>query len=254
MLDRVKMEIVFLNVWFREKHILRDINLSIPEKRITAVMGPSGCGKTTLLKSLNRLLEIYEGYRVSGKVFLDGKNIYDPDVDPMDVRARVGMVFQRPNPFPHMSIYDNVVVGLKLRGITDKEYLDNVVRETLEKVGLWDEVKDRLKSSAAKLSGGQQQRLCIARALALNPEILLLDEPTSALDPLATAKIEDLLLDLKKDYTIIIVTHNIQQAARISDYAAFLYMGKLIEFGKTKEIFTNPKNELTEKYVEGRIG
>ncbi|MCR8454435.1 MAG: phosphate ABC transporter ATP-binding protein, partial [Crenarchaeota archaeon] len=174
-------------------------------------------------------------------------------VNPMEIRARIGMVFQKPSPFPHLSIYDNVVVGLKLRGITDKKYLDDVVKEVLNKVGLWDEVKDRLESSAAKLSGGQQQRLCIARALALNPEVLLLDEPTSALDPISAAKIESLLLDLKKEYTIIIVTHNIQQAARISDYAAFLYMGQLIEFGKTQEIFTNPKNELTEKYVEGRM-
>lgn len=251
---RIKLQIHELNVWYRDKHILKEINLQIPEKRITAVMGPSGCGKTTLLKSINRLIELYEGFRVSGRVLLDGKNIYDPDVDPMDVRARIGMVFQKPNPFPHLSIYDNVVIGLKLRGITNKDYLDKVVKETLEKVGLWDEVKDRLNTSAAKLSGGQQQRLCIARALALNPEVLLLDEPTSALDPIATAKIEDLLVDLKKDYTIIIVTHNIQQAARISDYAAFLYMGQLIEFGETKEIFTNPKNELTEKYVEGKIG
>ena len=250
----IKVQVEGLSVWYRDKQILKDIYISIPEKKITAVMGPSGCGKTTFLKSLNRLIEIHEGFRVYGKVLLDGKNIYDPDVDPMDIRARIGMVFQKPNPFPHLSIYDNVVVGLKLRGITDKKYLDRIVRETLEKVGLWDEVKDRLRSSAAKLSGGQQQRLCIARALALNPEVLLLDEPTSALDPLATAKIENLLVDLKKEYTIIIVTHNIQQAARISDYAAFLYMGQLIEFGETKEIFTNPKNELTEKYVEGKIG
>lgn len=249
---RTKLEVIYLNVWFRDKQILKNINLEIPEKRITAIMGPSGCGKTTFLKSLNRLLEIYEGFRVEGKILLDGKDVYS--IEPMEVRARIGMVFQKPNPFPHMSIYDNVVVGLKLRGITNRKYLDTVVKETLEKVGLWEEVKDRLKSSAARLSGGQQQRLCIARTLALNPEVLLLDEPTSALDPLATTTIENLLLDLKKDYTIVIVTHNIQQAARISDYAAFLYMGQLIESGPTKEMFTNPKEELTERYVEGMIG
>ncbi|MCR8501567.1 MAG: phosphate ABC transporter ATP-binding protein PstB [Crenarchaeota archaeon] len=249
----IKIETKDLSVWYKDKQILKEIFLSIPEKQITAIMGPSGCGKTTLLKALNRLLDIHEGYKVSGEVLLDGNNVYDPKVNPMEIRARIGMVFQKPSPFPHLSIYDNVVVGLKLRGVTDKKYLDDVVKEVLNKVGLWDEVKDRLESSAAKLSGGQQQRLCIARALALNPEVLLLDEPTSALDPISAAKIESLLLDLKKEYTIIIVTHNIQQAARISDYAAFLYMGQLIEFGKTQEIFTNPKNELTEKYVEGRI-
>lgn len=252
-MENIKIEVRELNVFYKDRQILKDIFLQIPEKQITAIMGPSGCGKTTLLKALNRLLDIYEGFNVSGEVLLDGKNVYDPDVNPMEIRARMGMVFQKPSPFPHLSVYDNIVIGLKLRGMTNKKYLDEVVKEVLNKVGLWEEVKDRLESSAAKLSGGQQQRLCIARALALNPEVLLLDEPTSALDPISAARIENLLVDLKKEYTIVIVTHNIQQAARISDYAAFLYMGQLIEFGETREIFTNPKNELTEQYVEGRI-
>ncbi|MGQ4891947.1 MAG: phosphate ABC transporter ATP-binding protein PstB [Candidatus Njordarchaeia archaeon] len=243
-----------LSAWYRDKIAIKNINIKIYEKSITAIIGPSGCGKSTFLRTLNRLHELVEGARIEGKVFLDGKNIYDPDVDPMDIRTRVGMVFQRPNPFPHLSIYDNVVIGLKLKGIKDKDYLDEVVESTLKKVGLWDEVKDNLNKKGNELSGGQQQRLCIARALAVNPEVLLFDEPTSALDPISTMVIEDLLVKLKKDYTVVLVTHNIQQAARVSDFTGFLYMGELIEFDRTDIIFSNPKNELTEKYVEGRIG
>ena len=217
-------------------------------------MGPSGCGKSTFLRALNRLIELVDGAKVEGKVYLDGKNIYDDDVDPTEIRARVGMVFQKPNPFPHLSIYDNVVIGLKLRGMKDKDILDKIVKESLMKVGLWDEVKDKLDRPGTELSGGQQQRLCIARALAVNPEVLLLDEPTSALDPVSTLVIEDLLVKLKKDYTIVLVTHNVQQAARIGDYTAFLYYGELIEYDKTDILFTKPKNKLTEQYLEGRLG
>lgn len=243
-----------LNAWYRDKLAIKNININIYEKKITAIIGPSGCGKSTFLRTLNRLHELVEGARVEGKVLLDGKNIYDPDVDPMDIRMHVGMVFQKPNPFPHLSIYDNVVIGLKLRGIKDKNYLDEIVETTLKKVGLWNEVKDNLNKRGNELSGGQQQRLCIARALAVNPEVLLFDEPTSALDPISTMLIEDLMVKLKKDYTVVLVTHNIQQAARVSDYTGFLYMGELIEFDRTDVIFSNPKHELTEKYVEGRIG
>ncbi len=243
-----------LTAWYKGRKAIKNINMEIYDKKITAIIGPSGSGKSTLLRTFNRLHELVEGAKVEGKVYLDGKNIYDPDVDPMEIRMKVGMVFQKPNPFPHLTIYDNVVIGLKLRGINDKDYLDEVVEKTLKRVGLWDEVKDSLHKKGTHLSGGQQQRLCIARALAVEPEVLLMDEPTSALDPVSTMVIEDLLLKLKENYTIIIVTHNIQQAARISDYTAFLYMGELVEYDKTDIIFSNPKHELTEKYVEGRIG
>lgn len=251
---RVKIRTEELSVWYWDKQVLNNITIDIYEKAITAIMGPSGCGKSTFLKSLNRMIELVEGAKIEGKVFLDGKNIYDDDVDPTDIRARVGMVFQKPNPFPHLSIYDNVAIGLKLRGIKDKRVLDEVVKESLVKVGLWDEVKDKLNRPGTELSGGQQQRLCIARALAVNPEVLLLDEPTSALDPVSMLKIEDLLVQLKEEYTIVLVTHNVQQAARISDYAAFLYYGQLIEYDKTEMLFKNPKNKLTEQYLEGRFG
>ena len=251
---RTKIRTEDLSVWYWDKQVLKNISLDIYERTITVIMGPSGCGKSTFLRSLNRMIELVEGARVEGKVFLDGKNIYDDDVDPTEVRARVGMVFQKPNPFPHLSIYENVAIGLRLRGVKDRDYIDKVVKESLRKVGLWDEVKDKLNRPGTELSGGQQQRLCIARALAVNPEVLLLDEPTSALDPVSTIKIEDLLVQLKKEYTIVLVTHNVQQAARIGDYTAFLYYGELIEYDKTDILFTNPKNKLTEQYLEGRFG
>jgi len=250
----VKIRTENLSAWYGTNKVLKEINLDIYDKAITAVIGPSGCGKSTFLRTLNRMHELVEGAHVEGRVYLDGKNIYDPDVDPIEVRSRIGMVFQRPNPFPHLSIYDNVVIGLKLRGIKNKDYLDEIVEKTLKRVGLWNEISDELNKKGVELSGGQQQRLCIARALAVNPEVLLLDEPTSALDPISAMRIEDLLLELKRDYTIVIVTHNIQQAARISDYTAFLYLGELIEYDKTDIIFSNPKNKLTEQYIEGRIG
>jgi len=251
---RTKIKTENLWVWYWDKPALKDINLEIYEHTITVIMGPSGCGKSTFLRALNRMIELVDGARVKGKVYLDGKNIYDDDVDPTEVRSKVGMVFQKPNPFPHLSIYDNVAIGLKLRGIRDKDFLDKIVKESLMKVGLWNEVKDKLDRPGTELSGGQQQRLCIARALAVNPEVLLLDEPTSALDPVSTLVIEDLLVKLKRDYTIVLVTHNIQQAARIGDYTAFLYYGELIEYDKTDILFTNPKNKLTEQYLEGRFG
>lgn len=243
-----------LYAWYGTKLAIKNINIAINDRKITAVIGPSGCGKSTFLRTLNRMHELVDGARVEGEVYLDGKNIYDPDVDPIDIRSKIGMVFQKPNPFPHLSVYDNVVIGLKLRGVKDRDYLDEIVETTLNKVGLWDEINGELDKKGHELSGGQQQRLCIARALAVNPEVILLDEPTSALDPISAMVIEDLLLELKKEYTIVIVTHNIQQAARISDYTAFLYLGELIEYDKTDIIFSNPKNELTERYIEGRIG
>lgn len=243
-----------LSVWYGSFQALKKVSIDIPDRAITAVIGPSGCGKSTFLRALNRMIEIIDGARVEGAVYLDGKNIYDPDVDPVEIRSRIGMVFQKPNPFPHLSIYDNVVIGLKLRGVKDKEYLDKVVESSLKKVGLWKDVRDKLHERGSKLSGGQQQRLCIARALAVNPEVILLDEPTSALDPISALKIEDLLLELKKEYTIVLVTHNIQQAARISDFTAFLYYGELIEYDRTDILFKTPKHKLTEQYLEGRFG
>ncbi|MCS7369308.1 MAG: phosphate ABC transporter ATP-binding protein PstB [archaeon GBS-70-058] len=249
----VKFDIQNLNAWFEHKHVLKNINMKIEENTVTAIIGPSGCGKTTLLRCLNRMHELIPGARVSGKVIFNGVNIYD-DVDPVMVRRKIGMVFQKPNPFPMMSIYDNVAIGLKLNGIRDKKVLDAAVKRSLELVNLWDEVKDELNKSGASLSGGQQQRLCIARALAVEPEVLLMDEPCSALDPISTAKIEELIRKLARDYTIIIVTHNIQQAARVSDFTAFLYLGELIEYGPTRQIFENPQKELTEKYLTGKFG
>lgn len=243
-----------LNAYFGSVHAVKDIDMSIPEKAITAVIGPSGCGKSTLIRCMNRMHEIVRGARVTGKVLLDGKNIYGKDTDPVMVRQKVGMVFQKPNPFPTMNIYDNVVAGLRLTGEKDWKKLDQVVERSLKLAALWDEVKDGLANSGVSISGGQQQRLCIARALAVEPEVLLLDEPCSALDPIATAKIEDLLFDLKDRYTIVIVTHNMQQAARIADYTAFMYLGQLIEFDITKKIFENPEKDLTEKYITGRFG
>ena len=250
----VKFDIQNLNAWFGSKHVLKNINMKIEENAVTAIIGPSGCGKTTFIRCLNRMHEITPGARVSGKVIFNGVNIYDNGVDPVMVRRKIGMVFQKPNPFPMMSVYDNVAIGLKLNGVRDKKILDAAVRRSLELANLWDEVKDDLKKSGASLSGGQQQRLCIARALAVEPEVLLMDEPCSALDPIATAKIETLIRELAKNYTIVIVTHNMQQAARVSDYTAFLYLGELIEYGATKQIFENPKHELTEKYLTGKFG
>jgi phosphate transport system ATP-binding protein len=250
----VKFDIQNLNAWFGSKHVLKNINMKIEENAVTAIIGPSGCGKTTFIRCLNRMHEITPGARVSGKVIFNGVNIYDNGVDPVMVRRKIGMIFQKPNPFPMMSIYDNVAIGLKLNGVRDKKILDAAVRRSLELVNLWDEVKDDLKKSGASLSGGQQQRLCIARALVVEPEVLLMDEPCSALDPIATAKIESLIRELARNYTIVIVTHNMQQAARVSDYTAFLYFGELVEYGPTEQIFENPKHELTEKYLTGKFG
>jgi len=249
-----KFEIENLNAWFGSKHVLNNISIKIREKAVTAVIGPSGCGKTTLIRCLNRMHEIVPNARVSGRVLFNGIDIYNEDIDPVQIRRKMGMVFQKPNPFPMMSIYDNVAAGLKLNGIRDKKRLDEVVERSLKMAILWDEVKDDLNKSGASLSGGQQQRLCIARALAVEPEVMLMDEPASALDPIATAKLEALIRMLAEDYTVVIVTHNMQQAARVSDFTAFLYLGELIEYGSTKDLFENPKNELTEKYITGQFG
>jgi len=249
-----KIEIENLSAWFGSKQVLRDITMKIKENVVTAIIGPSGCGKTTLIRCLNRMHELTPGSKATGKVLLDGEDIYGEGVDPVTVRRRIGMVFQKPNPFPMMSIYDNAAAGLKLNGVTDKRRLNEVVEKSLRAAHLWDEVKAELGKSGASLSGGQQQRLCIARALAIEPEVILMDEPTSALDPTAAAKIEQLIRVLITDYTVIIVTHNMQQAARVSDFTAFLYLGELVEYGSTKDIFENPKSELTEKYITGEFG
>ncbi|MDR4510543.1 MAG: phosphate ABC transporter ATP-binding protein PstB [Nitrososphaeraceae archaeon] len=248
------MKINNLNVGFNKKEVLKKINLDITAKKVTAFIGPSGCGKTTLIRCLNRMHEMTQGAYVKGDIFLDNTNIYDQKVNPITVKRRIGMVFQKPNPFPTMSIFDNVASGLKLNGVKDKALIQRIVKESLEGAALWEEVKNELNQPGISLSGGQQQRLCIARSLAMHPEVLLMDEPTSALDPIASAKIEDLIHELKKYLTIVIVTHNMQQAARVSDYTAFMYLGELIEFGKTKEIFENPKKELTERYLSGKFG
>ncbi|MEM1605779.1 MAG: phosphate ABC transporter ATP-binding protein PstB [Fervidicoccaceae archaeon] len=234
--------------------VLRNINLKIPQRKITAIMGPSGSGKSTFLRILNRLHELTPGAWVKGRVILDGIDIYDRKVNPTLIRKKIGMVFQKPNPFPMMSIYDNVAIGLKLNGIKDKKTLDEIVRRSLEIVGLWDEVKGDLHRPGTMLSGGQQQRLCIARALAVNPEVILMDEPTSSLDPISSMTIESLVKKLAEDRTIVIVTHNVQQAIRLADYVAFFYLGELIEHGPAVEVFTNPKHELTLKFVKGTIG
>jgi len=252
-MEKAKIEVRNLNLYYGSFHALKNITMKIKEKRITAVIGPSGCGKSSFIRCLNRMNDLIEGTRVEGEVYIDGVNIYERDVDVVALRKKVGMVFQKPNPFP-MSIYDNVAYGPRIHGIKDKKKLDEIVEDALKKAALWEEVKNKLESSALSLSGGQQQRLCIARTLAVNPEIILFDEPCSALDPLSTAKIEDLLVDLKKNYTIIIVTHNMQQAARVSDYTAFLLLGELIEHDKTEKIFKNPKDKRTEDYITGRFG
>ena len=241
-----------VNLYYGENHALKDINLDIKTNKITAFIGPSGCGKSTLLKTLNRMNDLVEGCRIDGEVKLDGINIYK-DMDTNLLRKRVGMVFQKPNPFP-MSIYDNIAYGPRTHGIKSKAKLDEIVQKSLERAAIWNEVKDRLKKSALGLSGGQQQRLCIARALAVEPEVLLMDEPTSALDPISTSKIEDLALELKKRYTIVIVTHSMQQATRISDKTAFFLLGEVVEFGDTEQIFSIPKDKRTEDYITGRFG
>ena len=247
-----KLTIKNLDLYYSEFKALKNINLNIQEKEITAFIGPSGCGKSTLLKSLNRMNYLVEGCRMEGEVLLDGEDIYK-DMDVNLLRKRVGMVFQKPNPFP-MSIYDNIAYGPRTHGIRSKVKLDELVENSLRGAAIWDEVKDRLKKSALGLSGGQQQRICIARALAVQPEVLLMDEPTSALDPISTAKVEELALELKKDYTIVMVTHNMQQAARISDRTAFFLLGEVVEFGKTEQIFSMPKDKRTEDYITGRFG
>lgn len=251
---RYKIRIEKLNAWFGANHALKHVSLNIKANAVTAIIGPSGCGKSTLIRCINRMHELVPSARVSGRVFLDAMNIYERDIDPAVVRRKVGMVFQKPNPFPTMSIYDNVAAGLKLTGTRSRPVLDDKVRSSLEKAGLWDEVKNDLKNSGVSLSGGQQQRLCIARALAVEPEVILMDEPCSALDPIATAKIEQLIISLKQQYTVVIVTHNMQQAARISDMTAFLYLGELIEYNETTEFFERPSNELTERYITGKFG
>lgn len=254
MTERYKLTISNLFAWFGMKQALKNINLNIKPNIVTAIIGPSGCGKTTLIRCINRMHEMTPNAKAKGSVILDGLDIYDKAVDPVTIKRRIGMVFQKPNPFPTMSIYDNVAAGLKLNGIRDKKLIDDVVKESLEAAALWDEVKSELTKPGIGLSGGQQQRLCIARALAMQPEILLMDEPTSALDPIASSKIEELVHSLKKDLTIITVTHNMQQAARVSDYTAFMYLGELVEYGPTKQIFENPQNELTERYISGKFG
>ncbi len=242
-----------LNLWYGDKQALFSVDIEIPEHQVTALIGPSGCGKSTFMKTLNRMNDLVEGCHIEGAVNYEGENIYDPGIDVTWLRKQVGMVFQSPNPFP-MSIYDNVAYGPRIHGVKSRAKLDEIVERSLKDAAIWDEIKDRLKSSALGLSGGQQQRLCIARALAVEPDILLLDESTSALDPISTSKIEDLIGELKNRYTVIMVTHNMQQAVRISDTTAFFLLGKLIEFGETDQIFTMPKNKQTEEYISGRFG
>jgi phosphate transport system ATP-binding protein len=242
-----------LNVYYDDFKALKDIQLSMKEKAVTALIGPSGCGKSTFLRTLNRMNDLISGFRVEGSIHIKDKNIYDPKVDAVDLRKQVGMVFQRPNPFP-MSIYDNVAYGPRIHGTKNKNVLDEIVEKSLKDAALWDEVKDRLNTSAMGLSGGQQQRLVIARVLAIQPEIILMDEPASALDPISTTKIEQLILDLKEKYTIVIVTHSMQQAARVSDETAFFLNGEVVEFAETNIIFTNPKKQQTEDYISGRFG
>ncbi len=241
-----------LNVYYGNVHALKNVNVKIPKNRVTAIMGPSGCGKTTLLKCFNRLIELTNGVKITGKIYINGVNIYDKNLDVNSLRRKVGMVFQKPNPLP-MSIYDNVAYGLKIYGLKDKKKLDMTVKQALKTVGLWEEIKNRLKDSALRLSGGQQQRLCIARALAVEPEILLMDEPTSSLDPISAKHIENLILTLKNNYTVIIVTHNVHQALRIAEYVIFLYMGSVIESGPAKEIFQKPKHPETQAYLKGEF-
>lgn len=249
----IKFNVKNLNLFYGEFHALKDINLEIQNNKVTALIGPSGCGKSTFIRTLNRMNDLVDGCHISGEIEFHDKNLLAKEMDVIDLRTKVGMVFQKPNPFP-MSIYDNIVYGVKCQGIKDKKVLDELVEASLKQAALWDEVKDRLNKSAFSLSGGQQQRLCIARTIAMKPEVILMDEPTSALDPIATKKIEELIEELKKDYTILIVTHSMQQASRISDDTAFFLLGEIVEFAPTVEIFQRPKNKKTEDYITGRFG
>ena len=243
-----------LNAWFGATHVLRGIGVTIAPKAVTAVIGPSGCGKSTFVRCLNRMHEVVPGARVTGSVRVEGMDVYAPGVDPVQVRRKIGMVFQKPNPFPTMSVFDNVVAGLRLGGVRERSVLDEAAERALRQAALWDEVKDQLGKSGVSLSGGQQQRVCIARALAVEPEVLLMDEPCSALDPIATAKIEELILELRSTLTIVVVTHNMQQAARVSESTGFFLLGELVEFGVTRQLFTNPHDKRTEDYITGRFG
>ena len=252
--EKIKVRIENVNGWYGSKRAIKDINLDIKEKSVTAFIGPSGCGKTTLLRCLNRMHEMTPGAHADGRVVLDGIDIYDKSIDPVVIRRRIGMVFQKPNPFPTMSIFDNVAAGLRLNGMRNKTIIREIVEESLKNAALWEEVKNQLEQPGMSLSGGQQQRLCIARALAMQPEVLLMDEPTSSLDPIGSSKIEELVRILKDSVTIIIVTHNMQQAARVSDFTAFMYLGDLIEYGLTNQIFMKPEKELTERYISGKFG
>ena len=252
-MENIKMQTKNLNLFYGENHALKDVSLDIAENKITAFIGPSGCGKSTYLKTLNRMNDLVPNVKITGDVLLDGEDIYSPKVDVTLLRKRIGMVFQKPNPFP-MSIYDNVAYGARLHGRYTKSQLDEIVEESLRGAAIFDEVKDRLHKSAMGVSGGQQQRICIARAIAVHPEVILMDEPTSALDPISTLKIEELMAELKKKYTVAIITHNMQQATRISDYTAFFYVGEMVEFGETKQIFSMPKDKRTEEYITGRFG
>ena len=252
-MDKTKIHVQDLNLYYGENHALKGVNMDIQEKAITAFIGPSGCGKSTFLKTLNRMNDLVDNVRITGTVEIDGEDIYRKGIDTTVLRKKIGMVFQQPNPFP-MSIYDNIAYGPRVHGLKNKHELDRIVEESLRGAAIWDEVKDRLKKSALGLSGGQQQRICIARALAVEPEVLLMDEPTSALDPISTGKIEELMEDLKKKYTVVVVTHNMQQAVRVSDYTAFFLVGEMVEFGETKTIFSYPQDKRTEEYITGRFG
>ena len=253
MADEVKMSVKNLDLYYGQKQALKNINMDIHSNAITALIGPSGCGKSTFLKTLNRMNDLIDNVRITGQVTLDGEDIFDRNMDVTMLRKRVGMVFQQPNPFP-MSVYDNIAYGPRVHGIKNKAKLDEIVEESLRGAAIWDEVKDNLKKSALRLSGGQQQRICIARALATKPEVILMDEPTSALDPISTTKIEDLMEELKRQYTVVVVTHNMQQAVRVSDYTVFFLVGDMVEYGETKELFTYPKDKRTEDYITGRFG
>ena len=252
-MDKIKIHVQDLNLYYGENHALKGVNMDIQEKAITAFIGPSGCGKSTFLKTLNRMNDLVDNVRITGTVEIDGEDIYRKGIDTTVLRKKIGMVFQQPNPFP-MSIYDNIAYGPRVHGLKNKHELDRIVEESLRGAAIWDEVKDRLKKSALGLSGGQQQRICIARALAVEPEVLLMDEPTAALDPISTGKIEELMEDLKKKYTVVVVTHNMQQAVRVSDYTAFFLVGDMVEFGETKTIFSYPQDKRTEEYITGRFG
>ena len=251
--NSIKISVDSLNLYYGDNHALKDVSMDIYKNKVTAFIGPSGCGKSTFLKTLNRMNDLVENVKITGTVLLDGEDIYAPSVDTTILRENVGMVFQQPNPFP-MSIYDNIAYGPRVHGIKDRRKLDEIVEESLKGAAIWDEVKDRLKKSALGLSGGQQQRICIARALAVKPSVLLMDEPTSALDPISTNKIEDLMEELKKNYTIVIVTHNMQQALRVSDYTAFFLVGEMVEYATTKSLFSYPQDKRTEDYITGRFG